>query len=338
MILAGDIGGTKTNVALLETDGNNIGAIVAQSQFVSAAYDSLDAILREFVAQHGAAVRCASFGVAGPVVDGEVMTPNLKWKVSGKSVAATLGLPSIGLINDLEATAYGINELPPDKIVTLNEGDPEPTAHRALIAAGTGLGMAGLFNDNGRYRPIPSEGGHGELAARNDLEIALLQYLRQKYADTPSQSHVSAERVLSGTGLLNCYTFYRDTGRAAPPAGFDEEVMTAEDAKKGNGAGVVSKAALAQSNDISVQALDLFVNIYGAVAGNLALTFVAKGGFYVGGGIAPKIAEKLQDGVFMKAFTEKGRLSGLAASMPVRVILDDKTALYGAARHALSSL
>jgi glucokinase len=336
MILAGDIGGTKTNVALLETDGGNIGAVVAQSQFVSAAYDSLDAILQEFVAQHGAAVRCASFGIAGPVVDGEVITPNLKWKVSGKSVAATLGLPSVGLINDLEATAYGIGELTPEKFVTLNEVNEEPGTHRALIAAGTGLGMAGLYCSGTHYHPIPSEGGHSELAARNDLEIALLQYLRQKYADTPSQGHVSAERVLSGTGLLNCYTFHRDTGRATPPAGFDEEVTTAEAAKKGNGAGVVSKAALEQTNEISVQALDLFTTIYGAVAGNLALTFVAKGGFYVGGGIAPKIVAKLKDGVFMKAFTEKGRLSGLAASMPVRVILDDKTALYGAARHALT--
>ena len=336
MILAGDIGGTKTNVALLETDGRNIGAIVAQSQFVSAAYESLDDILREFVAEHGAAVSCASFGIAGPVVDGEVITPNLKWKVSAKSVAETLGLPAIGLINDLEATAYGINELPPDKIVTLNEGDAEAGAHRALIAAGTGLGMAGLFNDGGRYRPIPSEGGHGDLAARIELELALINYLQQKYAGEPSNGHVSAERVLSGTGLLNCYTFFRDSRHIAPPAGFDEEVMTAEAAKKGNGAGVVSKAGLEKANDISVQALDLFVNIYGAVAGNLALTFVAKGGFYVGGGIAPKIVAKLQDGEFMKAFCAKGRLSGLAASMPVRVILDDKTALYGAARHALN--
>jgi glucokinase len=175
------------------------------------------------------------------------------------------------------------------------------------------------------------------LAARNELEVELLGYLMQKYADTPSQGHVSAERVLSGTGLLNCYAFYRDTGRLAPPPGFDEEVTAAETAKKGDGAGIVSRAALARANDISMQALDLFVSVYGAVAGNLALTFVAKGGFYVGGGIAPKIVEKLQDGVFMKAFTEKGRLSGLAASMPVRVILDDKTALYGAARHALNN-
>jgi glucokinase len=337
MILAGDIGGTKTNVALFESDGSGLGAIAAEQKFVSAAYDSLDAILREFVAAHGAAVSCASFGIAGPVVDGEVVTPNLKWKVSAKSVAATLGVSSVGLINDLESTAYGIGELTPDKFVTLNEGDEEPGAHRALIAAGTGLGMAGLFNDRGRYRPLPSEGGHSDLAARNELEVELLGYLMQKYADTPSQGHVSAERVLSGTGLLNCYAFYRDTGRLAPPPGFDEEVTAAETAKKGDGAGIVSRAALARANDISMQALDLFVSVYGAVAGNLALTFVAKGGFYVGGGIAPKIVEKLQDGVFMKAFTEKGRLSGLVASMPVRVILDDKTALYGAARHALNN-
>ncbi|MDQ1524090.1 MAG: glucokinase, partial [Pyrinomonadaceae bacterium] len=242
------------------------------------------------------------------------------------TLAGTLNLERVGLINDLEATAYGIEGLGASQLHALNEGREEHGAHRALIAAGTGLGMAGLFYDGRHYRPIASEGGHIDYAPRTAIEHELLNYMRGKIG-----GRVSYERVLSGPGLFNIYNFLRDHKYAEEPDWLAEQI------KAGDGSAAVSQAGLAGKADLAVKALDLFADIYGAMAGNLALLLKATGGLYVGGGIAPKLIEKLKDGTFMRAFTDKGRMSALVSNIPVRVILDDKTALYGAARCAVDN-
>jgi glucokinase len=318
MILAGDIGGTKTNVALFEKE--ELGKPLAQSSFPSNKYDSLESIISEFVAEHKPRLTHACFGIAGPVKDGQVKTPNLKWMVDGRTLADVLGLERVGLINDLEATAYGIEGLGASQLHALNEGREEHGAHRALIAAGTGLGMAGLFYDGRHYRPIASEGGHIDYAPRTGIETELLNYMRGKIG-----GRVSYERVLSGPGLFNIYSFLRDHRYGVEPVWLAEQIRT------GDASAAVSQAGLGGTSELAVKALDLFADIYGAMAGNLALILKATGGLYVGGGIAPKLIEKLKDGTFMRAFSDKGRMSGLVSNIPVRVILDDKTALYGAA-------
>jgi len=330
MILAGDIGGTKTNVALFETNGEGVGIVKAQQSFPSGQYDSLNAILKEFVAAHNAGnLTHACFGIAGPVIEGRVETLNLAWIVEAKSLAAQLNVGHVKLINDLEATAAGIEALTPDKLATLNEGDASNGGNRALIAAGTGLGMAGIIlRDDGRYQPLASEGGHIDFAPRNETEIDLFKYLSEKFG-----GHVSYERALSGPGLFNVYSFLRERKFAEEPDWLRAEIESGDN--KTNKTAAVSNAALAGKSELAVKALDMFASIYGAAAGNLALMMVATGGLYLGGGVAPKIIEKLKDGAFMTAFKNKGRLSSFNAAVPVHVILDDKTALYGAARSAL---
>lgn len=325
MILAGDIGGTKTNVALFETNGGKLGGVVRQQTFPSARYDSLEAILSEFVGETEKTFSAACFGIAAPVIEGTAKTPNLTWTVRAESLARLLGLKHCGLINDLEATAHGIPALTAAQLLTLNEGTIRSDGHRALIAAGTGLGMAGIFNHDGSYHPIPSEGGHTDYAARTPEEVELLGYLTKKF-----NGHVSYERVLSGPGLFNVYSFLRDTGFAEEPPWLAEEIQA------GDKTAAVSKAALAGKSELAVKALDIFASAYGAMSGNLALLLMATGGLYVGGGIAPKLREKLTDGTFMKAFTDKGRFAGVMVSIPVHIILEDKTALFGAARAALA--
>lgn len=325
MIIAGDIGGTKTNVALFDSEGNSLGKILVQQSFPSGKYDSLEAILAEFIQAHKPDnLTNACFGIAGPVSEGRAETSNLAWDVRSENLARTIGIGHVGLINDLEATAYGIEVLGPEQLYTLNEGDGGRVGHRALIAAGTGLGMAGIFFDGVRYHPMPSEGGHVDFAPRNEEEFRMLIYLRERLG-----GRVSYERVLSGMGLFNIYSFLRDTKYA------EEPVWLAEEIKTGDKSAAVSRAALAGKSDLAVKALEMMVELYGAMAGNLALMFKPLGGLYVGGGIAPKILEKLKDGTFMRHYSDKGRMSGLVNSIPVRVILDDKTALYGAARCAL---
>lgn len=325
MIIAGDIGGTKTNVALFETRGRQLGRIVVQQSFPSGGYDSLEAILADFVrAQRPDVITGACFGVAGPVVRGRVEATNLAWHVSDESLARSLKLRHVQLINDLEATAFGIGELSPEQLYTLNEGEADPAGHRALIAAGTGLGMAGIFNDGGRFIPMPSEGGHMDFAPRNEREFELLLYLHEKVG-----GRVSYERVMSGLGIFNVYSFLRDRGYGEEPAWLAEEIAT------GDPTAAISRAGLEGKCDLAVTTLQMFVEAYGAMAGNLALLLKSTGGLYVGGGIAPKILDKLKDGTFMRNYGDKGRMSGLVMSIPVRVILDDKTALYGAGRRAL---
>lgn len=325
MIIVGDIGGTKTNVALFEARGRNLGRIVVQQSFPSGGYDSLEAILADFVAaQKPDVINGACFGIAGPVVRGRVEATNLAWKVSDESLARELKLDHVQLINDLEATAFGIGELSPEQLYTLNEGEPDPAGHRALIAAGTGLGMAGIFNDGGRFIPMPSEGGHMDFAPRNEREFEMLQYLREKVG-----GRISYERVMSGLGIFNIYSFLRDRGYGEEPAWLADEIVS------GDATAAIARAGLGGKSELASMTLQMFVEAYGAMAGNLALLLKSTGGLYVGGGIAPKVIDKLKDGTFMRNYGDKGRMSGLVMSIPVRVILDDKTALYGAGRRAL---
>ena len=321
MIIAGDIGGTKTNVALFEARGRELGRIVVQQSFPSGGYNSLEAILADFVAAHKPdAITGACFGVAGPVVRGRVEATNLAWKVSDESLARSLNLPSVHLINDLEATAFGLDELRPEQLYTLNEGEADPSGHRALIAAGTGLGMAGLFNDGRRFVPMPSEGGHVDFAPRNEREFEMLTYLCEKVG-----GRVSYERVLSGLGLFNIYTFLRDRGHGEEPAWLAEEI------ENGDPTAVVARAGLGGRCGLAATTLQMFVEIYGAMAGNLALLMKSTGGLYVGGGIAPKILPALQNGRFMKAFRATGCMSELVSKVPVKVILNPEAGLLGAA-------
>jgi len=256
------------------------------------------------------------------VFDGRCEATNLPWVIDAKALRGTLGLERVAVINDLVATAYGILDLKPDEVVVLNEGRPHPEGNKALIAAGTGLGETILFWDGTRYRPVASEGGHADFAPRNVLEIELLRYLLKKH------HRVSYERVLSGPGILNIYSFLKEAGHG------EEAVWLRERFHGQDPSVVITAAAMRGESDLCVKTLSLFVSLYGAEAGNLALKALATGGVYVGGGIAPKILDLLMDGAFMTAFIDKGRLSPLVTDMTVRVVLNPQTALRGAARCA----
>ena len=320
MILAGDIGGTKTNLGLFETPDGAL-ALLAQQSYPSREHVGLEAIVSKFLEDKNGRISAACFGVAGPIVDGQCVTPNLPWIVSAEALARTLNLESVLLINDLEATAHGIAALKADEFFTLNEGI-SMAGNAALVAAGTGMGVASLFWNGKRHVPSASEGGHIDFAARNPMESEMLKYMLKKY------SRVSLERIVSGPGLFNVYEFLRASGYATELPEVAARFATEDPS------GVISKAALMGECRMCVKALDLFVAIYGGFAGNIALVLKAIGGVYIGGGIAPKILEKLKDGTFIGAFMEKGRMSSLVATIPVRVILNDKTALLGAARVA----
>jgi glucokinase len=304
MDIAGDIGATHTRLALFDPPAAEP---VAFEVYSSRDHDGLEAMLRAFLAAHPAAVERACFGVAGPVRNGHAQTTNLAWPVDARSVAAVLGRDHVGLVNDLVANAYGIAELRPEDVATLHAGDPSVGGNAAVISAGTGLGEAGLFFDGSRYHVFPSEGGHTDFGPRHDTEVALRAHL------AATHPHVSYERVCSGMGLVAIHEFLGGAG---------EDAMA------------ITNAALAGSDPRCVRALEMMVEIYGAEAGNLALKLLATGGVYVGGGIGPRILPKLREGPFMAAFTDKGRFAELLARVPVHVILNDRTALLGAARLA----
>jgi glucokinase len=323
MILAGDIGGTKTTLAYFEIEVGRLKPCV-ENTFSSREHASLKEIVRKFVSINSLQIEHACFGVAGPVKQGRSETTNLPWVVDSKVLAAELVIETAWLINDLEATAYGIRALNPEDFTILNRGALDAGGNAAVIAAGTGLGEAGFYWDGETHHPFPCEGGHGDFAPRNELEIELLRYLLERY------SHVSYERVLSGPGFYNIYSFLRNAGKfGKEPAWLTEKIAGGNDPSS-----AVAEAAIAGTCELCVKALDIFVSIYGAEAGNLALKTLATGGIYVGGGIAPKIIKKLTDGAFVKAFFGKGRLEYLMQTMPVSVILNEKTALLGSAVYA----
>jgi glucokinase len=322
MILAGDVGGTKVHLALYDFIDGKI-KILRDKIFPAKEYSGLEEIVAEFIVAEKVTAAC--FGVPGPVRDGRLRLTNLPWTLDSRELSTILKINYVFLINDLQANGYGISELGPDQVYTLSEGDARQIGNRALISAGTGLGEGLLIWDGRDHVPYPSEGGHADFAPRNEDEFDLLRFLRQKY-----NGRVSYERVVSGQGITNCYEFLREVRGLEEPAWLAER-MTQEDPNA-----VITDCALKAKSELCEKALDLFVSAYGAEAGNLALKILSVGGLYVGGGIAPRILEKLKDGTFMRAFTDKGRLSQLLVNMPVRIILESRTALIGAAAYAES--
>jgi glucokinase len=324
MILAGDIGGTHTRLAFFRSENGRF-VPAYEHVFASREFRGLDEIVIKFVSEAQIVPESASFGIAGPVRRGRVETSNLPWIVDSAQLARELHLDSVALLNDLAAQAWGIKCLGESDTVLLNKVKGVPVGNQAVVAAGTGLGEAGLFWDGRQHLIFASEGGHTDFAPRNELETELLRYLATRYG------HVSYERIVSGPGLVNVYMFLRDTHRGEEPAWLREEMLA------GDPAAAVSRAALAGKSPIAEQALDLMISIYGAEAGNMALKVLALGGVFLAGGIAPKILPKLASPLFMQAFLGKGRMQSLLESIPVHVITNEKTGLLGAACYSAQS-
>lgn len=319
MILAGDIGGTNTRLALFELVDGRLRPLVTEI-VPSAQHQSLDEIVARFVATQGRRIEHAGFGIAGPVKHGRSQATNLPWVVDARALARQLGIPAVSLINDLEANAYGIAALGPEDLAVLLTGEPDAQGNAAVVSAGTGLGEAGLLWDGRHHHPFASEGGHADWAPADELQIELRRFVAEEFG------HVSVERVLSGPGLYNIYRFLRDAKRGEEPAWLADEI------REQGAPPAISRAALAGRSELCVRALDLFVAIYGAEAGNMALRVMATGGVYLGGGIAPKILSKLREPGFREAFRAKGRMRALMEAIPAHVVLNDQTALLGAAR------
>lgn len=321
MLLAGDIGGTKTKLAIFSPEtGPQVP--LAEAAFLSTHYPSLEAIVREFLAEVDLKPERASFGVAGPVVAGQATITNLPWVMNETQLEATLGLSPVHLLNDLSAIAHGVLWLESDQIHTLNQGLAVPGGAIAVIAPGTGLGEAFLTWDGSRYLAHASEGGHTDFAPTNSFEVGLLRYLQKRF------EHVSYERVCSGRGIPNIYAYLKEIGYAEEPGWLAEQLAGAEDPTP-----VIVSAALDDERpcQLAIATLDAFVSILGTEAGNMALKVLATGGIYLGGGIPPRILTALESERFMQAFQRKGRLSNLLSRVPVRVILNPEVALLGAA-------
>lgn len=326
MILAGDIGGTKVHLALYQFENGRLTS-TRDHKYPAQEFDSLDEIVNDFFRDDAEArkgVQAACFGCPGPVRNGRLKLTNLPWTLDARDLQKSLSIDHIFLINDLEANGYGIPELAPEAIYTLHQTDPTAVGHRGLVSAGTGLGEALLIWDGDKkHTPIASEGGHADFAARNDQEIALLEYLRRTL-----NGRVSTERVVSGLGIKNIYAFLRDDQKMEEPKWLADR-MREEDPNA-----VIGQCGEDGSSALCAETLKIFVGCYGAEVGNVALKILAMGGMYLGGGISPKILKTLENGVFMQAFLDKGRMSPLLEAMPVRIILDDTCALLGAAGYA----
>ncbi len=330
MILAGDVGGTKVDLALYDFDGGKL-KIVRQEKYPASSYPTLQAVVQAFLGTGDIAekveheVMAACFGCPGPVKDGHLKLTNLPWELDSRDLSKILNIEHIFLINDLEANGYGIAELGPDQVFELEAGDKSAIGHRALVSAGTGLGEAIMVWNSiaRRHTPLPSEGGHADFAPRNPLEIEMLEWLIAKL-----NGRVSWERVVSGLGLKNIYEFLRDGKKMDEPAWLRERMET-EDPNF-----VIGTTGEDGSCELTAKVLDVFSACYGAECGNMGLKLLAAGGVYLGGGIPPKILKTLQNGPFRQAFLDKGRLSPLLHTIPVRVILEEKCALIGAAAYA----
>jgi len=316
-VLSGDIGGTKTRLAIVSVAGTRV-MIEHEVSYPSQQYAQFDILLTEFLSDI-AVPEVAAFGIAGPVQGRVVQTTNLPWRIDADSLQRQFGFAHCELLNDLEATACGLPALGAEDLLVLQQGSEAACGNQAVIAAGTGLGEAGLYWDGLQHRPFATEGGHTSFSPANTQEFALLRHLQQQH------QHVSWERVVSGMGLLSMHEFLCQYRHESVPGWLAEEMRI------GDAAAAISQAALAGRDEICIETLNWFARLYGAEAGNLALKTMSRGGLYLGGGIAPKILPLLQSGVFLEAFLGKGRMRPLLEAMPVKVILNDRAALYGPA-------
>ena len=323
MILAGEIGATRTRLAAFETEGNKLQR-VTEKIYMSQEHPGLPQIIADFILTEGIPVHSACFGVAGPVRAGRSKISNLPWTIDSRELAKQLKLSSVGLLNDLEAYAYGIDALESKDFVTLSEGIEDAEGNRAVISARTGLGVAGLYWDGYRHHPFACEGGHADFCPRSDLEIELLRYLLKKYG------RVSCERILSGPGIKNIYDFLRDSGRAEEPDWLKNQMSQAHDPPA-----LISQLAHHNKAAICEQTMSIFVSIYGAATGNCALHFLSTGGIFIGGSIAARNLARMKDPIFMQSFLDKGRMEPLLKDMPVKIILNDDSGIIGAARYTL---
>lgn len=327
MIIAGDIGGTKTNLALFEEEGGEY-AFSHLMKFPSQKYGDLKTIVDEFIqgCKQMGEIRAACFAIAGPIKNGVCRATNLPWIVEAQTLSVDLKIPDVFLINDLEANAYSIEILSPDNVYELYSGKGEPEGNRAVISPGTGLGEAGLYWDGKKHHPFACEGGHCEFGPRNELQIDFCRYIYNRF------KHASYERALSGPGLLNIYEFFRDEMKFGEPAWLSEEL------KKDDPAKVITQNALNEKSELCRSALNFFVSVLGAECSNTALKFMALGGIYLGGGIPPKILPKLKEPIFFEGFVDKGRFRPLLEEVPINVILDDRASLKGAALYCRSRI
>jgi glucokinase len=327
-LLAGDIGGTKTTLALFTTNRGPYQPL-AEATFRSGDYANLETIAGIFLKQHNVQASAAVFGVAGPVEHGAVAATNLPWQMSEATLSSALNIPHVHLMNDLAAIATAVPILTADDRYTLNAGQPDPAGPIAVIAPGTGLGEAFLLHDGAHYRAYPSEGGHADFAPGNSYEDGLLVYMRQFF------QHVSWERVCSGLAMPHLYNYVITSGRASEPAWLATELAAAIDPTP-----IIINTALDSTKDAPVcqEAVRLFVSILGTEAGNMALKLLATGGVYLGGGIPPRILSFLEEEAFLTAFRLKGRFSPFMVRTPVHVILNPQAALLGAAHYGLTNL
>ncbi len=322
-LLAAEVGGTKTEVALAAAGGSGR-ELAAHRVYASQDFPGIEAVIEDFLKQAPAGpIAGACFSVAGPVEGGSTTLTNLGWRMDAAALGERFGVPKVRLINDFIAAGHGIARLAPDEMEFLQTGKPKERGTRVVIGAGTGLGVGLLAWQGERYAALPSEAGHADFAPVDELQDRLLAYLRRNFG------RVSYERVISGPGLMRIFSFLEDTG-----AGMPSKPLRAAMQKRGDAAEVITEFAVSRVDPLAVRALDLFVAIYGSFAGNMALGGLALGGVYISGGIAPRIIGKLRDGTFVRAFNDKGRFSGLLSAMPVHVVLNPQVGLYGALMEA----
>ena len=325
-VLAGDIGGTNARLAIVELSSPAEARIVHEARYPSAAAPGLAPLVLRYLAEAGMRPDVACFGIACPVLEGDCEAPNLPWKVKARALGREIGIPRTTIINDFRAVGHGLHSLSDDEMEVLQQGVATDRGPIALIGAGTGLGQGYLLWEGSGYVVHPSEGGHADFSPTDALQRELLAFLANEFG------RVSSERVLSGAGIANIYRFLKFAGEAEEQAAVGDEMAETDPAQ------AIARHGLAGTDPLSVQTLEIFARVYGTAAGNLALTVLASGGVYLAGGIAPKIVSRLASGAFMEAFRNKGRLSSVVARMPVRVILTDDVALYGAAAVAARTL